>query len=647
MFAAIQKLLRPRPKPAPYSIHDASLGIVREAQQRETIRALSNIIEDYDAREQARLRESLERDAELTEMLAMRGTGPWRMPGAAAVQESLKDSDEADYSLREAGTMPYIAQGAYGDAELMLNNIEWKRETSLSWLEFTRWGIQQIILIARLRCLKDPMLKRGMKVSAQYVFGRGVEITSEDKRAAKVLHDWRQRNMATLGHSALAECHRAKYYDGNIFWCCFTDALNSGDVTMRTIDAVEIMDVVTNPDDTSEPWYYKRDWVQQQFVDGVRTNVHMQAWYPALNYEPTGAERLEKIGGIPVNWDEPIYHRKAGDAPGKWHFGLPEVYAALEWGQAVKRFLQDCMTIRNSLAQFSMILQTKGGQQALQGIKTQLSTTVGPNASLWDQNPPTVTGGIFASGPGTTLQAFASKGAGGDPDDVRMYKLMVCMVFGIPESFFADMNTSNLATATSLDRPTQLNFMEQQEVWREDLTTLATYALRKSLRATSGKLREALRDLKTMSEAQISDAPVPDVVVTFPAIIEADVPARVNAIVQATTFGSKLGQAVGIDERVAVGELYKELGIENAQEVLEEQYPESEYDPDRTKEPAPSPLNPGSIAGMPAAVPGAIPGAPPNPQQQAAKTAEALRRAVERLGKSIQLWEAKISDSDE
>ena len=546
MFAAIRKFLRPQP--APYSIHDASMGIMREAQQQQTIRALSNIIEDYDTREQARLRESTERDAELDEMMRMGGAGPWRMPGAVQAHES----DNGDYPavLREAGSMSYIAQGAYGDVELMLNNIEWKRETSLSWLEFTRWGIQQIILIARLRCLKDPMLKRGMNVSAQYVFGRGVEITSEDTAAAAILKDWRKRNKATLGHSALAEQHRAKFYDGNIFWCCFTDSLNSGDVTMRTIDAVEIMDIITNPEDTSEPWYYKRDWVQQEFVGGARKNVHMQAWYPALNYEPTGADRLASIGGVEVRWDEPIYHRKCGDAPGKWHFGLPQVYAALDGAQAVKRFLQDCMTIRNSLAQFSMILQTKGGQQALQGIKTQLSTTVGPNASLWDQNPPAVSGAVFASGPGTTLQAFATKGAGGSPDDVRQYKLWVVMVFGLPESFFGDMNTSNLATATSLDRPTELNFKEQQGVWAEDFEALATYQLRKSMGATSGKLREAMRAV--MSEAQVSAAPVPDVVVTFPAIIEADVPARVHAIVEAITLGSKLGQAQGIDERVGV-----------------------------------------------------------------------------------------------
>jgi transketolase len=47
------------------------------------------------------------------------------------------------------------------------------------------------------------------------------------------------------------------------------------------------------------------------------------------------------------------------------------------------------------------------------------------------------------------------------------------MVCGVPETFLADVSTGNLATATTLDRPTELVFMEKQEAWREDLTIIA------------------------------------------------------------------------------------------------------------------------------------------------------------------------------
>jgi hypothetical protein len=601
--------------------------MVRERDQRRTIDMLSTALMERDAKDALDARAAAQARSELEEAMRMGGAGPWRAP----VQQS------SGVQARES-TLPYIAQGAYGDAKLMLQNVEWKRETSLSLLEFTRWGIQQIILIARLRCIKDPMLNRGMNVSAQYVFGRGVEITSEDEAAAQILRDWRARNKSTLGHIALAETHRAKYYDGNIFWMCFTDRTNTGEVNVRTVDAVEIMDIMTNPEDTSEPWYYKREWVQTEFADdGSRRNVTRRMWYPALNYEPSTGERFDSIEGVEVNWDAPIYHRKC-NAPGKWHFGLPGVYPALGFASAVKRFLEDCMTIRNALAQFSMLLTTKGGQQAMQGAKTQLSTTVGPNASLWDQNPPAIAGSIFASGPGTELKAFSTKGAGGDPSEVREYKLMVCMVFGLPESFFADMNTSNLATATSLDRPTELNFMEMQEVWREDLVVLATYQLRAALGAASGRLREAIgsRRVQIRERARVQnskgrmvyEAAAKDdeitVMVNFPSIIEADVPANIASIVNAATFGNKAGEFKGIDEKEAVRLCNQELGI--SEDVLSEQYPDSgpdAYDPTRKKAPEPA-VNPAT--GL--------------PEAPAVKQSEAVRNALTRVSRALRTWEA-------
>lgn len=467
--------------------------MIREAEKDRAIHYLSTQLMAAEAAELERRRDEAERSSEIEEMLAMRGAGPWRMPGALGAKRG-----EYPTQLRES-LLPFTAQGAYGDTEIMLNNIEWKRETALSWLEFTRWGIQQIILIARLRCTKDPMLQRGMKVSAQYVFGRGVEITSPDEAAAEILKDWRERNKSVLGQVALSELEQSKYHDGNLFFVCFTDRANTGEVIVRTIDAVEILDIISDPDDSGVPWFYRREWVQQMVDEkGNRRNESRRAWYPALNYEPTDRPSMF-ADGVPIMWDAPVYHRKCGSI-GKWHFGLPIVYAALGYAKAVQRFLEDCMTIRNSLAQFSMILRTKGGQQAMQGAKTQLSTTVGPNASLWDSNPTATPGAIFTSGFGTELSAFSSKGAGGDPAEVREYKLQVAMVFGLPESFFSDMNTSNLATATSLDRPTELNFMEKQEIWREDLITLALYQLRVSARAPSGKLREALREREEDAE---------------------------------------------------------------------------------------------------------------------------------------------------
>lgn len=611
-----------------------------------------------EALERASFNDANERVAELMEARAMAGSGPWQVPEAVTRRtdtliglavESLKQPQSREYfesravELKE--TTPVTAQGAFGDIALALQNLEWRREINLSWLEFSRWGIQQIILICRLHYIKNPTIQRGINVAAQYVFGRGVEVSSPDPDANDVLKEFMERNGKVVGQVGLTELERAKYYDGNIFFAFFADTMETGTTTIRTIDATEMMEIVTDPDDTSTPWFYKREWTDRIFnaTNGTTSTRSKTAWYPALGYTP--GKKQKTIGGKPVMWETPIYHRKCG-AIAKWHFGCPLAYAALDWARAAKRFLEACATVKQALAQISMILTTKGGQAALEAQKQALSTTVGPQTDIWDENPSAVNGSIFGSGPGTTLQAFKTSGAGGDPEEVRRFELMVWRVFGIPETFGGDVKTGNLATATSLDRPTELNFLEKQEAWREDLTVIAKYVLSVSLGAASGQLAEAWRkrtkkvepgNVVVMEASRVSkkgqtvkysssgqsDSKI-EVMVTFPSIREGDMGALVDATVAAMTLGTQ--SIIGIDEKAGVRKLAEIADIEDYDEVLDAQYPETgpdKYDPIRTKEePPPTPTGPGGVPTVPQQ---------PRPEPQVKEATRRLLEAVRRV----------------
>jgi len=543
--------------------------------------------------------------AEWIEARLMSGPGPWRQAiGPREAQQALGRIRDRALGLKES--VPLIGQGAFGDIELALQNVEWRREVNMSWLEFSRWGIQQIILISRLYYVKNPIIRRLIDVAAAYVFARGVEVTSSDMDANEVLKEFFARNRKTLGRIALAKHERRKYYDGNLFFALFADTVDKGLVECRLIDATEIQDIECDPEDAEKPWFYKRCWTAKVFntVTGAKSTEPIERYYPALGYDPD--EKPAEINGIEVMWDCHIHHRKSGEVA-QWTFGCPMVYPALDWARAARRFLEACLTVRQALAQIAMTLTTKGGQQALEGAKQQLQTNVSVGSSLWDTNPPTVAGGTFASGPGTKLEAFNTKGAGGDPEEVRQYKLMCCMVVGVPETFLSDMNTSNLATATSLDRPTELNFIEKQEAWREDLLIIAEYVLGVSGKAASGKLREAKRNIESIQIREASRKQKPngqwvyeatpdkstdiEIRVNFPNIVEGDVALLVKSTVEAMTLGNLSGTVVGIDERAGVRLLYDQLGVENGDELIEEAYPEATYEADRTIEPpAPEPV---------------------------------------------------------
>ncbi len=575
-------------------------------------RVLQRLLSEHVAHseESRQKREYWDRIGELLEARRMAGSGPWTVPQSVLdetdrlIQFAAARISEPGAGVRVRETAPVVSAGSTGDIELALQNVEWRREVNLSWLEFSRWGIQQMILISRLWYVKNPFIQRGINVTANYVFGRGVEVMSDDDDANATLQEFFERNKRVLGQAALSDLHKRLQYDGQVFYAFFSDEVDTGEVTVRTIDATEICEIITDPDDTDKHQFYRRKWTARVFNEQtgqVSTQQDQEAYYPALNYEP--ADRPAQINGKPVMWNSPVLMQKGGVGIGKWHFDTPKAYAALDWARNARRLLEADLDTRISLSQIAMTLTTKGGQQALQGAKQQLMTAVGPTSNLWDQNPPATSSSIFASGPGTTLAAFDTRGAIRNPSDVKEYRAMVAIVFEIPPTFLGDLETANLATATTLDRPTELAMLEKQERWRETLIEIATYVLKVSKGAASGRLREARKEKVRIVECARKQLPngrwvyekakpkagTIQVKCIFPAIREGDMAVNVKAIVEAMTLDNKGGQVVGIDEKAGVMRLAEELGLEDYGEVLDEQYPKS-YDPDRTKEPLPAPI---------------------------------------------------------
>jgi hypothetical protein len=667
--ALLTRLLRWLSRPS-----DSSRLIEAQAQNR----ALLTVINALPQRERDNFGLFSEMAGELIEARMMAGAGPGSSnPSPRLIEEAHKTIlriQERALGVRE--TLPLSgAAGSYGDIELALQNIEWRREITMSWLEFSRWGIQQIILISRLYYIKNPLLRRAIDVCAVYVFGRGVEVTSTDKKANDVLKDCFDRNRKVLGPHALMKLQRRKYYDGNLYFAAFADVENAGVVDWRTIDATEIQEIVTDPADGDKEIFFKRMWEEEEFdlSTGAKTPVRKIAWYPALSLDDKPPLVPETIGADPVIKGVYVYHRKCGEV-GKWKIGVPRAFPALDWAKVTRQYLEACLTLAKSHAQIAWQFATKGGQGAVEGIKQQLQTNVNsaPGNTLWDQNPTPVNASIVGMGTGTELSMVAARGKGLDPAEVKEYRNMVGMCFGIPPTWLGDMETANLSTATTLDRPTELGFRAEQIEWEEDLTIIARYTLKVSAGATDGKLREALGNGKVVyirpapkkigkggalvydEAAKPSDDEI-QVRVTFPAIREGDLPAIINAIVAAATLDNKGGQVVGIDEKVTVRLLLEALGVEDAEDVLAEMYPEKTtgkegdpnyepaYDPSRTKVPLPPPIgkalppagglpqNPGGLQPLNTA-PGTPTPGQPGPQDKPLPTStEAARRLFEAL----------------
>lgn len=576
------------------------------ARQNETINLLH---EKRDAPPAAKRPGDWQLQDEMREAVMLAGAGP-----------SLSAPTESTIAVKER----------FWDLELALEDRGWSQEIAIASTEFSRYGLQKLILMCRLYYIKNPLIKRGVEISGHYVFGRGVEVRSEDDAADAVIQDFLKRNEKELNQVGLVQKEQTLLTDGNLFFVFFR-GIADGDVLIRTIDATEICEIITDPDDASQPWYYHRRWVARGFnpETGVTQNQTREAYYPCVDYLP--AVRPANIAGKPILWESPVMHEKIGGLA-KWLFGAPYVYAALDWARAVKNFLENWATIAAALARFTWQYQTSGGVQAIQAFQQTLQTTLANGGTMIETNPPPLTGAAFASGPNDKLSPIKTAGMQTDAEQCRRLVLMVAAAFGLPETFFGDASTGSLATAISLDRPTELKFMDRQEAWKACLTRICSYVLAQSNTAPGGRLREAREKMNPPKNGDLSDVVIE---VAFPSVLEHDLAQTISAIVQGASLGGF--EPSTMDIKTVAKLIMRELAVENPDEVADAIWPEDGYDPSKNMglpEPPPAEIDP--TTGMPKPQPGARTIAPSfgseaARDQRLLMAIENLRRASERM----------------
>lgn len=484
------------------------------------------------------------------------------------------------------------------ELQLDMEDQGYRLMVTRSQTEFTRAGLDIIIQTCRLFFLKNPLIGRGVRVSSFYVFGRGVEITSPDTKAKDTLAAFfaDPRNKAELSQSALVDAHNTLQTDGNLFYVLFPNQ-DDGTVQIRSLDAMEVKEIITNPDDASQPWFYKRAWMQEAFdlTLGVVNPQTMFCWYPALGYNPE--IKPEMIGSWPVNWNTPVVHVKSGGLK-KWRFGCPSAYPALDWATAYTRLLTDYCKKAANLARVGMTAKTKGGQASVNAITGKLNSTYATGQDYAERNPAPQTGSTFVSGEGVTLEALMTRGANSDPEEGRRVMLMVCNVFHLAEHMFGDASVGTRATTDSLERPTQLAFEAQQIAWKDDFfEPVSRYVLQVAKPAPNS--RSELRAAKVDTEAV-------QITVSFPPIIEIEIDKAVTAAVNASTLMG-FAMAGTTDPRTAVLAVWSPvIGQERAQKLAEDIYPEpydpSDYampNPQDAPEPVAAPALPGGAPGSP------------------------------------------------
>jgi hypothetical protein len=547
----------PRLKKA-VEVTERRAGKLREALNNS--RAESIALEQL-ARDLAlRTKESEERLRQITELRYAEEL--CRMPDQACYEMAASHIGEVATPVK----VEQMFKERLWELELALEDRGWVREVTLSALEFSRYGVQQLIRICRIYAIKNPIIKRITEICELYVFGRGIEIRSDDGPTNDAIQDFLQRNDAEMGHCGLARKERDIQSDGAIYWSLPTI---KDQVSVLMIDPLEIMDVITDPDDSSKPLYFKRMWHRNEidFGSGMQRPKMQMCWYPSLELVMENPKpKQPTMGGVEINWEQPILRDSGGGSPSKWRWPVPPVYAAIDSSRAYIAALEDYATVRRTLARFALMIETKGGPGAIAAYQALFSTTFADNdGTQIESNPPPVVGSAHVSGPSNKIAAFKSSGAQSNPEETRRILLLACSSAGMPETFFGDASTGSLATAVSLDRPTELKFSAIQKRWKHTLRRIIDYVLMVEQSTVGSRLHEARSNAKPSKPVAVK--------IEFPTVIEHEILPMIQSIVEIGTGGGRNGIFAGIvDRRTIAGLLLAEIGYEDRDELLDSIY---------------------------------------------------------------------------
>jgi len=459
------------------------------------------------------------------------------------LRESRTVTAAAEQRAVAAESMAEFLTESLVDLEMALEDEGWDRLVGAASEEFSRRGLQRAADVARVMAVQHPLIKRGLGVRQAYVWGQGVQVQAratggdqgeQDVNAVvQACMDDPGNRAAVFGDQAQEELERALGTDGNVFLAGFTSP-RTGFVQWRSIPFDEITDVITNPDDRDDPWFYKRQWVQRTVTgDGRLVPETRTAYYPGLRYRPRTRPRT--FDGHPIMWDAPIYHVSVNRLDG-WAFGIGDAYAAITWARAYRDFLADWATLVKALSQFAFRLSRKGSKaQRLREKIARRPAGAGPAG-----NPDNV-GATAVLGEDTTLEAIPKTGATIDSESGRPLAAMIAAGLDVPvTTLLADPGqTGARAVAETLNFPTRLAMQQRQSVWAEAYRAMLGYAVLQATKAPQGPLKGTIgRDDFTGREvlALAGDTDT-TIEVTFPDLDEVPLNVIIDAIVKADATG--------------------------------------------------------------------------------------------------------------
>lgn len=428
----------------------------------------------------------------------------------------------------------------------------------------SRGLLTEVTRLTRTASIMNPLLRRAMSLRCAYIWGSGVSITATAQGGdGQDVNAVVQAFLDTPGNQLVEDLvdqvnERALGTDGNVFLAHFTDP-RTGAVSVRRLPWEQVSEIITNPEDSSEPWYYRRDWsvtVIDQNTGRMRTEVR-RAYYPDLGYRPAIRPKQlawQEARSWPVFWDAPVLHMAVNRLDG-WTFGTGDLLAAVDWARAYSIFLEDWAKLVKSLSTFAWRATTKSTKTT--NVARQLAAAA---AGM-------TVGGAVVETADQSLEAIPKTGATIDSGSGRPLAAMVASATDVPVTMLlGDPGvTGARATAETLDRPTEDMASMRRQAWTATFRRSLDYVIDQAILAPSGPLKGTVtRDPYTGAMVcSLTDGTPRSLEIVWPELDETPVDVLVKAIVTADSTQK-------LPPLTVVRLLCDALGIDDVDEVIDQ-----------------------------------------------------------------------------
>lgn len=483
------------------------------------------------------------------------------MPDWPSVEQGRDIVAEAERILLENEDL----RESFAELQLAMEDRGWLALSINAAQQFTRDGLGRASNLCRILAVSNPLVKRGLALRHAYVWGQGVEVTAADEDVAEVIAAFNDSAAQSLtGTQAHEELERALGTDGNVFVALFTNPL-TGRVQPRSIPFEEIAEVVCNPDDRDEPWFYRRRWSSFEIDQrGRRQSIQTEAFYPALGYRPR--TRWKMLDDVEILWDAPMLHMSVNRLDG-WDFGVGDAYAVMPWARAYAEFLTDWARLTKALSRYAWRISSDTKTKAAKAAQEVRRSNTAAIANRTPTNGSNA--GETAVMAGSNLEAIPKSGATIDAESGKPLAGMVAAGLGVPVTqLLADPGqTGARAVAETLDEPTRLEMQGRRDLWAYALKRIYDYVIDQAIKAPRGPLQGTVvwdpiadREVIVLAGDEESDRTV---TIDWPSLAKTDVKTLVDAIVAAD--GTEKVPPLTVARLLLVA-----LGVEDIDDVLDE-----------------------------------------------------------------------------